>query len=50
MQKVHKKRAASPKYVSPKQLTLEGFETPYERTLNPSNRWVVLANLIRHGG
>lgn len=46
MHKAHKKRAASPKYVSPKQLTLEGFETPYERTLNPLNRWVVLANLI----
>lgn len=46
MQKSHKKRAASPKYVSPNQLTLEGFETPYERTLNPLNRWVVLAKLI----
>lgn len=46
MQKVHKKRAPSPKYVSPSQLTLEGFESPFERTLNPNNRWVVLAKLI----
>ncbi|GAB1418903.1 hypothetical protein MASR2M12_16680 [Bacteroidales bacterium] len=46
MQKVHKKRAPSPKYVSPSQLTLEGFESPFERTLNPKNRWVVLAKLI----
>lgn len=46
MQKVHKKRAPSPKYVSPNQLTLEGFESPFERTLNPKNRWVVLAKLI----
>jgi hypothetical protein len=46
MQKRYKKRADSPKYVSPKQLTIEGFETPFEQTLNPSNRWVVLANLI----
>lgn len=46
MQRVHKKRAPSPKYVSPNQLTLEGFESLFERTLNPKNRWVVLAGLI----
>ena len=46
MQRVHKKRAPVPKYVSPSQLTLEGFESPFERTLNPKNRWVVLAGLI----
>lgn len=46
MQKTIRKRAATPKYVSPNQLSLEGFESPFERTLNPQNRWVVLAHLI----
>ena len=46
MQKAIRKRAATPKYVSPNQLSLEGFESPFERTLNPQNRWVVLAHLI----
>ena len=42
----HRKVAPSPKYVSPSQMTLAGFETPFERSLNPKNRWVVLAGLI----
>ena len=46
MQNRPKKLAVKPQYVSPKQLTLEGFETPFERHLNPKNRWVVLAKLI----
>ena len=46
MSKAHKKLAPTPKYLSPAQLTLEGFETPFERSLNPKNRWVVLARLI----
>lgn len=46
MSKAHKKLAPPPKYVSPAQLTLEGFETPFERSLNPQNCWVVLARLI----
>lgn len=41
-----KKRAPAPKYVSPKQLVLEGFESPFEKKLNPENRWVVLAKLL----
>jgi len=41
-----KKRAPVPHYVSPKQLVLSGFEIPFERTLNPGNRWIVLAHLI----
>ena len=41
-----KKRAPVPQYVSPNQQTLAGFETPFERELNPNNRWVVLARLI----
>jgi hypothetical protein len=46
MIKQRKKRASAPDYVSPNQLTLEGFETPFEQSLNPKNRWVVLARLI----
>jgi hypothetical protein len=46
MDKTHRKHALTPKYVSPNQLTLAGFETPFERLLNPNNRWVILAHLI----
>lgn len=46
MNKTHKKLAPTPKYVSPAQLSFEGFETPFERSLNPASRWVVLARLI----
>lgn len=46
MIKQRKKRASAPDYVSPRQLTLEGFETPFEQSLNPKNRWVVLAKMI----
>jgi len=46
MDKTHRKHALTPKYVSPNQLTLAGFETPFERSLNPNNRWVILAHLI----
>ena len=42
----YKKRATAPEYVCPKQMVLEGFETPFEKKLNPSNRWVVLAHLF----
>lgn len=41
-----KKLAATPKYVSPAQLTLAGFETPFDRQLSPTNRWVRLAHSI----
>lgn len=46
MSKARRKVAPSPKYISPSQMTLAGFETPFERSLNPKNRWVVLAGLI----
>ena len=32
--------------MSPQQLTLDCFRSPFEQNLNPSNRWVVLAKLI----
>ena len=46
MQKRPKKLASKPQYVSPKQMTLEGFETPFERHLNTDNRWVKLSHLL----
>jgi transposase, IS5 family len=41
-----KKRASAPLYISPNQLSLEGFQTPFEQKLSKDNRWVVLAQLI----
>ncbi len=46
MKKALKKRAPTPKYVSPTQLLLDGFETPFDQTLKSENRWVILAHLI----
>lgn len=46
MEKAKRKRAPTPSYISPKQLTLDAFKSPFERELNPGNRWVVLAGLI----
>lgn len=46
MEKRRKNHAPTLRYQSPNQLVLEGFETPFERALNPTNRWVVLAKLI----
>ena len=41
-----KKLAAKPSYVSPNQLTLAGFETPFVNQLNKDNRWVVMSQAI----
>ncbi len=46
MSKVSKRRARTPIYSSPNQLTIVGFESPFERNLNPDNRWVKLAHLL----
>jgi hypothetical protein len=46
MANTRKKRASTPNFVSRNQLVLEGFESPFDKRLNPENRWVVLANLI----
>jgi len=46
MKRAVKKRAFTPEYLSPQQLVIEGFETPFEKELSRNNRWVVLANLI----
>jgi len=44
--KTTKKRALAPGYISPNQLTLDGFETPFAQKLTLSNRWVKLAQVI----
>lgn len=44
MNKARKKRAPAPVYVSPNQLSLDCFKTPFEQHLNKDNRWVVLAH------
>jgi IS5 family transposase len=46
MQNTSKNRAPAPKYVSTKQLSLTEFESPFERKLNPSNRWIILSKLL----
>lgn len=46
MQKGSKKRAPPLPFVSPWQLVLAGFETPFSQKLSPSNRWVLLAGKI----
>lgn len=46
MRKLIKKHAPTTKYVIVKQLTIEGFDTPFDRKLNPDNRWVKLAKML----
>jgi len=46
MAKAQKNRASKQKYVGENQLVLAGFETPFSRSLNPTNRWVKLAHKI----
>ncbi len=41
-----KKHASSPKYVSPSQTVLAGFESPFSQKLDPGNRWILLAHRI----
>jgi hypothetical protein len=46
MTQERKSRAFNLAYASTRQMVLSGFETPFERELNPDNRWVVLSKLI----
>jgi transposase, IS5 family len=41
-----RKRASTPVYISPNQLTIDGFETPFEQKLTKKNRWVILSDKI----
>ena len=44
--KAVRKRAATPHYVSPNQLTLVEFDTPFDQKLYKGNRWVRMAQSI----
>jgi len=46
MKRTKKKCAPTPLYISPAQLSLDCFKSPFEQHLNFKNRWVVLATLI----
>lgn len=46
MAKARKNRASKAVYVSPNQLELVGFESPFTKHLDPCNRWVKLAKQI----
>jgi len=46
MAKAQKNRASKHPYISPNQLTLVRFESPFSQLLDPTNRWVVLAKKI----
>jgi hypothetical protein len=46
MAKTQKSRATKAMYVSPNQLELVGFESPFTKYLDPANRWVKLAKQI----
>lgn len=46
MAKAQKNRASKAAYVSPNQLELAGFESPFTTHLNPRNRWVILRKQI----
>ena len=46
MAKTQKNRASKNPYISPNQLSLVGFESPFSQELDPNNRWVILARKI----
>jgi hypothetical protein len=46
MTRAKRKRAPTPTYVSPKQLTPDAFARPFASQLKSTNRWFVLGDLI----
>jgi transposase, IS5 family len=44
--KPKRKRAGGHNYVSPNQMILEGFESPFQQQLSKTNRWVMLSDKI----
>jgi len=46
MAKAQKSRASKAAYISPNQLELVGFESPFTKNLDPTNRWVRLSKQI----
>jgi hypothetical protein len=50
MARTLKNRASKKPYISPRQLRIEGFSTPFSEHLDLSNRWVRLAHEIPWDG
>lgn len=48
--KPSRRLAEGRKYVSPNQLVLDGFETPFQQHLTSDNRWVKLSSLLPWDG
>jgi IS5 family transposase len=46
MAKAVKTRASKQGYISPAQPSFPGFESPFSKHLNPSNRWIILSKKI----
>lgn len=46
MAKAQKNRASKQTYHSPLQMTIDGFESPFDKKLNRQNRWVILSKQI----
>ena len=46
MAKAQKNRASKNPYISPNQMNLVGFESPFNQSLDPNNRWVILSGKI----
>lgn len=46
MAKATKTHASKTKYISQHQLKFEGFDTPFEKHLDPLNRWIVLSKQL----
>lgn len=46
MAEAFRNRASKLGYISPDQVVITSFESPFSRHLNPDNRWLVLAKKI----
>jgi len=46
MAKALKNRASKQAYISPRQMSIVGFDSPFSKSLSPTNRWVTLAQKI----
>ncbi|MFI4963370.1 MAG: IS5 family transposase [Legionellales bacterium] len=46
MAKALKNRASKQAYISPRQMSIVGFDSPFSKNLNATNRWVTLAQKI----
>lgn len=46
MPKAQKSRASKATYISPRQIELPGFESPFTTHLDPANRWIKLSRQI----